>query len=254
MADWLVTRRAHSPVVCRLVCLPNAGAGMMTFRGWQNGLPDMELALAHLPGRDERRDEPLPTSIQEIAAALVDALRLQPARPVALFGHSMGALIAFEMAHQLEAAGATELVALVVSGRRGPRTAPRFPPLAHLPADEFVRGVQQRYGGIPETVLKDEELRALFLPTLQADMHLVDDYVAGDARRLACPIFAYGGTMDGQTNEAELRAWSTETSGAFRQRWFAGGHFFIESARQDVLAALRQDLASVASRAGQSPR
>lgn len=243
-APWLTVPRPHPAAVCRLWCIPNAGAGVMAFRGWADALPHVEVGLASLPGRDSRRREPGPASLHEAAHALTACLDDGPSPPLMLFGHSMGALIAYEMAHELTAQGRPP-AALVVSGRRAPQCASRFPPVAHLPEAAFIEQMQHRYGGIPDLVLHDEELRAWFVPILQADMALVDRYVPSSLRPLTCPIFVYGGTTDPQTTPAELQAWADRTSGSCHLRWFAGGHFFTETARTDVLATIARDVASV---------
>ncbi len=245
MTDWLLTRKARPDAKYRLICIPNAGAGMMVFWNWADALPFAEVSLAHLPGRDDRRDEPIAASIHDVADQLATALTTLRPLPIVLFGHSMGALIAFEVARRLKSLPAPPVAGLVVSGRRGPRTPRRFPPLAHLPEDAFVDEVQRRYGALPDVILQDDDLRSMFLPTLRADMHMVDAYEPGGSGTLSCPIFAYGGTDDAQTSETELTAWRGETSGTYARRWFDGGHFFLDSARAAVLTALRQDLDSL---------
>lgn len=221
----------------------------MAFRGWADALPHVEVGLASLPGRDGRRREPGPASLQVAADALADAVHEPTSRPLVLFGHSMGALIAFEIAQQLTSNG-TPPAALVVSGRRAPQCVSRVPPVAHLPEDAFVAEMQRRYGGIPEMLLQDDELRAWFVPILQADMRLVDRYTPTTLAVLNCPVFVYGGTTDPQTTPAELEAWSARTSASCELRWFAGGHFFTDSARTEVIATLAQDIGSVTGPAG----
>jgi medium-chain acyl-[acyl-carrier-protein] hydrolase len=250
-SDWLLIRRPRPAARYRVLCAPNAGAGVLAFRGWAEALPDAEVALASLPGRDSRRRDPFCASIQDAADHLTEALHGLPAMPLVLFGHSMGALIVFEIAHRLVARAATP-VALVVSGRRAPTCPSRFPPVAHLPEDAFVDQMQRRYAGIPDLVLQDEEMRAWFLPTLRADMALVDQYAPAHAHPLPCPVLAYGGTTDPQTTPDELQAWALQTTASHRVRWFAGGHFFPDTARAEVLTAIGHDLEALLGRSASS--
>lgn len=242
---WLLTRASDPRARVRLLGVPNAGAGALTFRDWPKALPGVDLALAHLPGRDGRRHEPLPTSITDVAAAIARALLDLAPLPTAIFGHSMGALVGFEVARALQAAGRGP-AGLVVSGRRAPsRPATATDVSALASDDEFLGALHERYGGVPDVIWSDEDLRAMWVPTVRADMAMVHRYRREPGRVLTCPIWSYGGRDDRQTSEAELADWKNETTGPFTLRWFTGGHFFIESAKPDVLDALATDLASL---------
>ncbi len=217
---------------------------MAAFGTWMSRLPaDTELALAQLPGRDGRRREAC-ASVIEAAEGLAHAVTAGAARPRVWFGHSMGALIAFEAARRLAGTGHAP-AALVVSGRRGPTRPDPLPPIADLPLAAFVHEIQARYGGIPDTVLQDAELRALLLPPLHADTAAVEAYRREPGPELACPILAYGGLDDPHATEVDLQAWCAETTGPFRIRRFPGGHFYLQPARDQVLAALADDLADL---------
>jgi len=240
-SDWFVIRTSPEPRTCRLICVPNAGSGVFAFRGWPEALPDIEVVIAHLPGRDGRREIPQPESLHAIAGALATASDDLRVLPTIIFGHSMGALIALELARELTRKGRAP-AGLIASGRRAPSTIARFENIGHLPDREFLDAVQQRYGGIPAQVLEDEDLRALFVPTLRADMRLVESYVSTANKPLSCPIVAYGGDGDPQTSRDELEEWRGQTTGPFGVRVFSGGHFFVETAREAVFSAVRADV------------
>lgn len=239
-SEWLVRSLSRLPAELRLVCFPNAGAGMLMFRGWPDALPWAEVAFAHLPGRDGRRDDPIPSSIQAVADPLAHALLGLPPLPTVLFGHSMGALIAFETARRLQTAGRAP-VGLIVSARRAPSTDERLPPLAHLPLEAFGRAARERYGGISDQVLDDPELAGWVLPVLRSDLSLVETYRYQPMTPLESPILVYAGEDDPHTLPDELDAWRNETRGVTIVRTFPGGHFYLDTARDVVLSTLMAD-------------
>ena len=241
-SEWLVVPRRSAAPRMHVVCFPNAGSGMATFAAWSRRLPaDVGVVLAQLPGRDNRRNEACCTTASQAADAIAKALLELGAVPCVLFGHSMGALIAFETSRRLQAAGAPA-AALVVSARRAPALADPLPPIAHLPMEAFLDEVQRRYGGIPQAVRDEPELRDLLVPTLRADVALVESYRHSAGEPLASPIFAYGGLDDPHATYAELLAWQRESAAVGRTRQFAGGHFYLQSALDQVLDALLSDL------------
>jgi medium-chain acyl-[acyl-carrier-protein] hydrolase len=239
--SWIVRPRPNSAATLRLFCVPYAGAGVAAFSAWADLFPSTDVAVVRLPGRESRFHEPFCASIDEAADQIARAISSFHDLPCALFGHSMGALFSFEVARRLRAAGAPPIM-LGVSGWRGPSLPERLPPIAHLPLDDFVVAVQGRFGGIPRAVLNNRELVSLLAPTLRADVGLVEKYrYRGDAP-LPCPIVAYGGASDPHATEGEIQTWDRETTRALRARMFPGGHFFIQTARDEVLAQLRHDL------------
>jgi medium-chain acyl-[acyl-carrier-protein] hydrolase len=221
---------------------------------WARTLPTVDVCAVQLPGRENRLREPAYTRFGDLMDATFRVLRPHLDMPFALFGHSMGALIAFELARRLRAEGAPTPAHLFVSGHRAPQLASPRSPLAHLPDAEFLAELRDRYDGVPAEVLRHPDLMALLLPCLRADLALVEDYRCHEEEPLACPISAYGGEDDPVANEAELAAWQVQTRGGFTLTRFAGTHFFIRSAREDLLAALSRELASVTETMGTVPR
>lgn len=233
---WITVPRPPRAPLARLVCVPYAGGGVATFRGWPERLSSMEVGVVQLPGRAGRLHEPLVTCLAEAAAAIASAIHRLPPRPTVLFGHSLGALIAFETARQMEASG-TPPLGLFVSGRRGPALPNRFPPIADLPTGEFLDEVRRRYGALPDAVLADPELIRLLVPGLRADLAMLESYRYEPGAPLDCPIVACSGVADPHATHAELEAWRAETRRRFTVRTFTGGHFYLHDER-DALTGL----------------
>jgi medium-chain acyl-[acyl-carrier-protein] hydrolase len=242
--SWLVIPEPKPKAAVQLVCLPNAGGGIATFSGWFPQMPSwIELALAQLPGRDARRHEPFCRTIGELADGLANHLRRDAGRPRILFGHSMGALVAFETARRLAGPSVPKL--LVVAGRRAPSAPETRSPISHLPFDEFVSITQQRYGGIPDVVLQDPDLLALLMPAFRGDLACVETYRYEPNAPLTCPIVAYGGVTDEHAPIEMLDAWRRETQSSFHVRYFTAGHFFVRSMRDQVISTLLADITGV---------
>ncbi|GDY28388.1 hypothetical protein GTS_00210 [Gandjariella thermophila] len=198
------------------------------------------------PGRERRLDEQPLTAIGAMVDRLVPVLARWLDRPPVFFGHSMGALLAFETAGALAARGKVPPRLLVLSGRRPPDRPDDQPPIHDLPTEEFVAGLL-KLGGTPREVVEHPELLDLLLPVLRADVRAVETYHYRPRPPLACPIVAFGGTDDERASVAELAGWERHTSGGCRVRAFSGGHFFAYE-HPDVLPALRDELRPVSGR------
>lgn len=233
----------------RLFCFSYAGMGASAYRMWPAALPaEIEVVAIQLPGRESRlRDAPY-TSIAAIVAALETTLPDQLVVPFAFFGHSMGAVVAFELARALARAGLPAPVHLFVSGRRPPRVPDPDPPMHALAAPEFIAELQRRYGGIPGEVLAHAELMELLLPCVRADITALETHEFTPGPKLQIPISAFGGTHDRRTPRAHLEAWREETSAEFRLREFPGEHFYLSSERDALLAEIVATTAAVTGR------
>jgi medium-chain acyl-[acyl-carrier-protein] hydrolase len=241
---WVLRPRAHPGAGLRLFCLPYAGGAASAYRSWDAELaPDVEVCPVQLPGRGSRFREPAFRRLADLVPALAGGLAPLLDRPFALFGHSMGAVVGFELARELRRRGAPAPALLAVSGRQAPRRPEPEPPFAHLPDAEFLEEVRRRYDGIPPEVLAEEELLRLLLPTLRADIEALESHAYSPEGPLACPISCFGGEDDPHVSVADLEAWRDETSATVTVRTFRGGHFFVESSRSEILRALGEDLA-----------
>jgi medium-chain acyl-[acyl-carrier-protein] hydrolase len=242
---WLLTAPPDRSAAPRLLCFPYAGGGASIYRSWIEGAPQLAVVPVQLPGRENRlRDRPF-TECRALAATLADVfggwLTSPGSPPSALFGHSMGALIAFELARTLRARGCRPPARLLLSGRTAPHAPPTAAPLHALPDAAFTAGIRA-LGGTPDAVLQHAELMALMLPTLRADFTLVETYELIDEAPLAIPFSVFGGEDDEVTAPA-LAAWAMHTSAGCVVRRLPGDHFFLHASREPLLRAIAADLA-----------
>jgi medium-chain acyl-[acyl-carrier-protein] hydrolase len=243
---WVSRSRPSRSATVRVFCLPYAGGGASMYRTWATRLPEtIEVCPIQLPGREARfRDRPF-TRMGPLVEALQENLRALFDLPFAFFGHSMGALIGFELSRGLERSGLRP-ACLFVSGCRPPHSAFLDPAIHGLPDDEFLDHLSRRYRAIPDAVRQNAELTELVLPALRADFELLGSYVYvyAEGVPLACPIAAYGGDRDDTVAADDLAGWAEYTSGGFGRRVFAGDHFYLRTAEADVLNAMAEQLAA----------
>jgi surfactin synthase thioesterase subunit len=239
---WIKCPKPNPKASLRLFCLPYAGGGASIFRQWSNKLPsNVELCPIELPGRDNRIAEKPISNLDILTDNLMDVLLQHLDKPFALFGHSMGALIAYELASKLQLKQVNP-VCLFVSGRAAPNVAEIYPPFHSLPDIEFIEKLSSVYFAIPDVVLKDKELMELFLPMLRADMTLVETYIHSQLQPLDCPILALGGLEDKEATQDRLANWRKYTSASFSIYVFSGGHFYLNENRQPLLQLISQRL------------
>jgi len=239
---WVRSRTSSGRARLRLFCFPYAGAGASLFHSWSQGLgSDVELDPVQLPGREDRLEEPPFIRLTPLVETLGRVLAPYLDRPFALFGHSMGALIAFEFARHLHATGRPSPESVIVSAYRAPHLASRRAPIHQLSDQRFLTELR-RLSGTAEEVLQHDELRLLLLPTLHADFAVCETYVHELGAPLDCPIFAVGGQGDPEVSRDELAAWRSHTRGAFSLEMVPGDHLFLRSAGPLVVSSLRRAL------------
>jgi surfactin synthase thioesterase subunit len=240
-SPWI--RRFHPApaAAARLVCFPHAGGAASYFHPVSAALsPAVEVLAVQYPGRQDRHAEPLVDDLFVLADRLADVLAEEARGPLAFFGHSMGASLAFEVARRLEPRG-TRLLELFVSARRAP-TAVRDE-RAHEKADAALLAEVKRLGGTQAWVLDDEELVRLVLPTLRNDYKAAELYRYRPGPDVSCPVTALIGDSDPKVTEAEARPWAERTSGGFELKTYSGGHFYLNDHATDVIRLLRERLA-----------
>jgi surfactin synthase thioesterase subunit len=239
---WLGRSARATRARIRLFCFAHAGGGAAFFRSWRAALsPDVEVCPVTLPGRESRLGEPAATRIDQVVGPVTEALLPFTDRPYAVFGHSMGSVVGYEVARRLQARAAREPLCLFVSGRRAPHLPARRPALHALP-DRGLLDALAQLNGTPEDVLRHDDLVWLFLPTLRADFTLNETYAPLPGGTLRCPVSGLTGDADPQVDLDEMAGWRAVTSGTFTVRVFRGDHFYLKHAPDEVIGAVRDDL------------
>jgi len=227
---------------CRLICFTHAGAGAAAYQPWPALLPDnVEVCAIRLPGRERLiSEQPFHSMVP-----LVDWVRnlIQPllSCPFVVFGHSFGALVAFEIARSLRRHALPEPSHLLVSGHRAPHLPRTEPKVAAWPDTEFSAYVE-RMDGMSAAVLAHPELRTLVLPTLRADFAVIESYEYSPEPPLGIPVRAFGGAHDPLVPVRDLAPWNTHTRGPFMSRVFPGGHFYLHEQRDALLREIADTL------------
>lgn len=241
--SWIVFPKPNRQACIRLFCFPYAGGGAAVYGDWSDALPsEVEVFRVQSPGRENRlREQPF-TRLQPFVETLANVVRPYLDMPFSFFGHSVGALVCFELARYLRKQDGLSPALLFVSGRGAPHIPGPDPPIHQLPETEFVEEVRSRYDGIPEAVLQDAELMQLILPVLRADMAVSETYVYENDDPLGCPISVFGGLQDRKVRQQDLPAWRDLTRSSFTLRMFPGNHFFLQGNRTPLLQALADDL------------
>jgi surfactin synthase thioesterase subunit len=233
----------------RLFCFPFAGGGAGAFRPWTGHLADVaEVLPVRLPGRDERHREPPATDLDDLAGRMADDLADWCQPPYALYGHSMGAQLAYRFVHALADRGISLPGLLIVAAHRAPHQPPMLPLSYSLPREELVERLRE-FGATPAPVLDNEEILDFFLPVIRADFALSElspEY--GYDRPLHVPVLALGGVDDPLVGEHQLHAWSLHTTSRFQARMFPGAHFFQAESEEQVMDLLRSELSQLGPR------
>jgi medium-chain acyl-[acyl-carrier-protein] hydrolase len=239
---WLVRPVPRPAARTRLFCIPYAGSGAAAYRGWAESLESLDVSYVQLPGRENRlREEPfsdLPMLIGALAAALEGWLD----RPYAFYGHSLGGLIAFELARTVRSLSWREPSHLFISANRAPHLPRQHPAMRHLPDIELLNEVHRRYGSVPPEILQNAEVRQLLVPGLRADLTLLETYRYAEAEPLGCGITCFGGSEDTMVSRDALEQWREHCKRDFRLQMLEGGHLFHQTARPSLFAAINAAL------------
>ena len=240
--NWTVFPHPRRSSSLRLFCFPYSGSGPHAYFPWREEMPEeIEIVAIQLPGHGSRIQEKPWEDFHTLIVSLSEALIPHLTRPCAFFGHSIGALICFEVARQLRRLGREGPRRIFVAGRQAPHLPAQSVQVRTLGQTEFIELLRQ-FRGTPEALLQNQELLELFLPVIRADFLLSESYVYSRESPLECGISAFGGLEDEWVGHDEVSAWKEHTGGPFHALFLPGHHFFIHTSQSLLLQALCDEL------------
>ncbi|MET8827278.1 alpha/beta fold hydrolase [Streptomyces sp. NPDC004610] len=225
-----------------LFCFAHSGGSAGEFARWAAELPDVEIRAVQLPGRGTRIDEPVLTDMRTLVTAIVDEVSFEGR--FAFFGHSLGALVAYEVARELRRRGSPGPERLFLSACPAPHLRRSLPPIRQLDDTEMLAAISGRYGTLPADIAEDPELLRLVMVPHRADFTIVETYGHTSGEPLSVPLHLVAGAADRVTAE-QLEAWREHSRGPVDVRWLPGGHFYLREQRAALLAHVRDLLAPV---------
>ncbi|MGK7915262.1 MAG: thioesterase II family protein [Prochloraceae cyanobacterium] len=239
--SWIAYSQTNPQAQLRLFCFPFAGGSASVFRDWQASLPqNIQVCPIELPGRGSRLLESPLENISSLITGLITAIEPLLDLPFVLFGHSLGALISFELARYLRQEYGKVPLHLLVSGRQAPPIDDLSP--MHALSDADLIAELHRLDGTPKAVLESPEMLQLLLPMVRADLKIDETYKYITSEPLSCAVSVFGGLADPETSLDDLEAWRQQTQGEFSLQMFPGNHFFINTARDLLLERISQIL------------
>lgn len=239
---WIVSLRPNPEAALRLFCFPYAGGGASVFHRWLQHLPEtVEVCSLQLPGRESRITESPFTDLSALAQAIGSVLGKWGDAPFLFYGHSVGALLCFEVTRELRRNGQTMPLCLYVSGCSAPHIPDDDPFLHRLPDQEFLERVRA-LNGTPQAIFEMPEIWEVFMPALRADFSLRGTYAYKADLPLHCSIAAFGGMDDPEVSHEHLEAWREHTTASFQIKMFPGDHFFLHTSQEPLLKQLSLEL------------
>ncbi|AAK78998.1 MULTISPECIES: thioesterase II family protein [Clostridium] len=239
---WIMTPEVKEDCKMRLFCLPFAGGGALAYRSWCRYMPpEIELCAVQLPGRENRIKDEKFYDINLLIDELVLQILPYLDKPFALYGHSMGGLISFELARRIRKVKGLTPKILFFSGSKAPQLYDHTKDISHLPDELFLKAIKS-FNGMPDMFWQDRELIEFKLPTLRADFSVLEGYNYYNEEPLECPISALCGENDKIISKKDMEALALQTKNQFKLRMFDGDHFFINTCRSKVLKSIIEDL------------
>ncbi len=223
---WWLFPRKNEQARGRLFCFPHAGAGGVVFHPWSRHLPQtIQVVAAHPPGRGFRIREPSFETIQDYVDTYYQQLLPLLDRPFALFGHSMGTIIAILIAQRLQDKNQPTPQVVFVSGRKPLHQSTVTRPIHNVPPDQFLQALEERYG--PDEALQNPDIVELALPVLRADMKAIETFQYQPAPALSCPLVLLTGRDDSVASPTDMSGWDDYTTASTSHHVMEGGHFYF---------------------------
>ncbi|HEY9804638.1 MAG TPA: polyketide synthase [Leptolyngbyaceae cyanobacterium] len=239
---WFKLSPRNSQPLFRLFCFSHAGASSAVFNSWPDKFASkIEVCPIQLPGRGNRLKEPAFTKVKPLVQTLAPIIKPYLDIPFAFFGHSMGALVSFELTRELRRQNYPTPDYLFVGGYRAPHIPDLKSPIYKLPEPKFIQALSG-YGGIPENMLQDEFFLQTFLPTFRADFELLDTYFHTKEEPLEAPIYVFGGLEDHTVGIKELSGWEEQTKANFKLKMFTGDHFFLRGVEDEIIKIIEETI------------
>jgi len=246
ISPWLVFYERRPAALLRLFCFHHAGGSASVYRSWVDYLPpSVELVAVQLPGREGRFQEKFITDFDYLVVQLMLAIQPHLDKPCVVFGHSMGSLSGFELIRKMKEMDLVQPHLLISSGRGAPQYPDKDPPISSLPEKEFIQALLKDYSSTLQSVLDNDDLKELFIPQLRADFELCENYQYRQGIEIDCPIVAYAGKEEFDISESDLQGWEANTSNRFSIDRCPGDHFFINSAKDEVLSSINSELGKI---------
>lgn len=238
---WFRVFKPSPSAKMRLFCFPYGGSGPSVFRDWADHFSDdIEVIGVLYPGRESRTTEPLTPDIKQMAEAMLPTILQYLDKPFAFFGHSMGALISFELTRLLSAECSSLPEHLFVSAADAPHVV-KSDPIHHLPEEEFLQALIG-LNGMPREVLENTEFLEYVLPIIRSDFSACANYRYSEGPLVSCPVTAYGGSNDPRVDPQYVEQWCQYAGARFQVKMFAGDHFFMTSHQREMISAIHQEL------------
>ncbi|MFN6465924.1 MAG: beta-ketoacyl synthase N-terminal-like domain-containing protein [Nostoc sp. DedVER02] len=237
---WFKVSQKNPKPLFRLFCFPYTGGGASTFDSWLEKFPsEIEICPIQLPGRENRINESPFTKLKPLIETLTPLFQPYLDVPFGFFGHSMGALLSFELAREFRRKNWTAPAYLFVGGCRPPQTPDLDSPIHILPETKLIQ-VLSSYKGIPEQILQDSELMQMCIPTIRADFKILETYFYTKQEPLESQIYAFGGLQDSKVSLQELADWEKQTQVNFSLKMLTGEHLFLSSAENEIISNIKE--------------